>query len=1270
MSYEGFLSFGGAEILNAGRTATYVNNLLPQFGLASCAECDDLRHALGHEEYTSPFVDQPDWFDENNPDSWRFYGLYPVEINGLDDSVRESAVTQLAVDGAVMSAPRQQGREIRVSALLIGADDAAVQYGITWLRYATFGAACREGEGCTGDHLCYFAACPPICEDSPDVTHDGNGMPRVHNFRTCDEGIITNYERACALPYERNLYQVTVIDGPRVVEQYNPVCGAMIRVEFTMVAGVPWAYSTATFVDESATGDPSTIIPEISCAAGSTSVVRRNLATNPIPAGTPGTAGWASADTARWSVAQDTTVIRLPGDASARMEVLDNTAQPNLATNPIPTGNLNGWKYILGEGPGFAARTNWSRNPAAATGLTGNNVTNFSGYTPGTGETGVTMLTGNSPTPGIIRTNNATVPRAVAGSSRWNYQASGGETGTSTYVTGATDGPVLADGSTITEYARRDITAPKTTGNTGWYYRSLAGEQVLAQGQVWTASMYVRSSHAVRVRAVLTPRMGTTSGVASSTEYITIEPGEWTRLELTAAGVGEATGADGFQIWPATEPSSVLPAGATLDATGVISEIGSHTGEPYFDGDTATTDDLPTDRRFTHQWTGTVNASKSTQGLTISPAPYHLPEGGPATFARRVVTSPKTGASTGWQAQSATYRGNLAGAVGDQVTASVWLRYVGPSPIRIRMRTQTYDNVGGGQSNGFTDSDFITLPSGQWVRVSATHTAIAAFATVGWWAYLTGGAADQTLPAGSVLDATGALIESGGLRTYFDGSFPDTGSAIYAWTGTANASTSTMSANMPSTTTTLQTGAGPNGVNGFMRNQIVVPKTGGYSGPSYTQAVTVPATGAPFTAQVWIRSTVGGAAPLRVQALNATGTVLADAVSAPVNVVPNTWTLFGPVTIEAPAGTTQIRVWAQTNDVQILPAGAAVDMAQVDLVAGWSMFSPVMAHLRFAGQHNLTRVIALMPTVVYTASIYVATTRTAFARVDVTFYNASGGIIGRADGPSEHVAGQFQPTSAGMWSRVDHTFTAPVGTATATFEVYVTREPTGYAEVGDRTYFTNMLIERSSIAQAYFDGSFADTPSLNYAWAGTANASISTVAQIIPVEPGPILDPDCAVVPAPPRPPALEIACLDTPSAWRRYTALIPDDVVPVWRDAVPIVDIQTQATAARQVRVRFYPNPFANPAETLDPCDFCGEFVISYIPPYSVLTIDGIRQQAFVTGPTGAVQVANHLLYASDGGPMQWPLLSCGVTYTAVVDVAPEGVADLSAKLCVAARE
>jgi len=311
-----------------------------------------------------------------------------------------------------------------------------------------------------------------------------------------------------------------------------------------------------------------------------------------------------------------------------------------------------------------------------------------------------------------------------------------------------------------------------------------------------------------------------------------------------------------------------------------------------------------------------------------------------------------------------------------------------------------------------------------------------------------------------------------------------------------------------------------------------------------------------------------------------------------------------------------------------------------------------------------------MPTVVYTASVYVATSRPAYARVDVVFYNSSGGVIGRADGPSEHVAGEFQPTPARMWSRIEHTFTAPAGTATATFEVYVTREPDGYAEVGDRTWFTNMLVERSSVAQAYFDGSFADTTAINYGWTGTANASISTASQLVPAVVGPILDPDCAVVPLPPRPPSLEIACLDTPTAWRRYTALVPDDVVPVWRDAVPIVDIQTQATAARQVRVRFYPNPFAGPPETLDPCDFCGEFVISYIPPYSVLTIDGIRQQAFVTGPTGAVQVANHLLYSSDGGPMQWPLLSCGVTYTAAVDVAPEGVSDLSAKLCIAARE
>jgi hypothetical protein len=69
-------------------------------------------------------------------------------------------------------------------------------------------------------------------------------------------------------------------------------------------------------------------------------------------------------------------------------------------------------------------------------------------------------------------------------------------------------------------------------------------------------------------------------------------------------------------------------------------------------------------------------------------------------------------------------------------------------------------------------------------------------------------------------------------------------------------------------------------------------------------------------------------------------------------------------------------------------------------------------------------------------------------------------------------------------------------------------------------------------------------------------------------------------------------------------------------------------------------------------------------------MTVDAIRQTAFVTSPGGVVRAATHLLYASDGGPIEWTSLSCGLEYTMTVDVLPTAITGLQTTMCLAARE
>lgn len=272
MAFNGFLSLGGTEIANAERVMAYARELIPGPEWGDCNDCEDLHLALGDRPYTSPFVDMPEWYSARNQDSWDFCGFYPLEIEGLDDGVREATVTELAIDGGVVSAPRHRSREIKVTGLLIAATDAALSYGLAWLTTALEGAPCRADSSCTGDHLCFYSSCPPMCEDSPNLPEDLNDPDRppgsvLDPFWLCDTGPITEWTRACSAPYERTLYQVTTTSGPSVVERYNMGCGFMIRVEFTMVAGVPWAYSTPIAAcPTSTTPIPEPItVPEVPC---------------------------------------------------------------------------------------------------------------------------------------------------------------------------------------------------------------------------------------------------------------------------------------------------------------------------------------------------------------------------------------------------------------------------------------------------------------------------------------------------------------------------------------------------------------------------------------------------------------------------------------------------------------------------------------------------------------------------------------------------------------------------------------------------------------------------------------------------------------------------------------------------------------------------------------------------------------------------------------------------------------------------------------------
>lgn len=226
-----------------------------------------------------------------------------------------------------------------------------------------------------------------------------------------------------------------------------------------------------------------------------------------------------------------------------------------------------------------------------------------------------------------------------------------------------------------------------------------------------------------------------------------------------------------------------------------------------------------------------------------------------------------------------------------------------------------------------------------------------------------------------------------------------------------------------------------------------------------------------------------------------------------------------------------------------------------------------------------------------------------------------------------------------------------------TFQVW-----NGDVASGTTLYVTHFQFEQGFEPTAFFDGA-----SSGASWNGTANQSSSK--WVMPSAKS-IRDPDCPPLVLPPQPPSIALDCPIDVDEWRRYTQPIPAPLSGGWTFSAPLVRLSTLTSVVRDVRVRFYADPFEEGIESLNPCGYCGEFFVSYIPKNTVLTIDGILREVSANVSGSGTTVATNLVTNSDGGPIEWPLLTCDIPYIMTVDISPGAVLDLSVDLVIARRE
>lgn len=214
MAYKGWFQLGGLEFVNAARVAAYARSLVPQMA-PKCKECDTLAITLGDGEYTTPMIDQPDWYDPDSPDSWNFCGFYPLSVSGIEDDTRQASVVESVQEGGTIGRVRRATKEVRFTGLLMAVDESSLDLGMEWLKNILNGNACRDpGQGCSGDELCFLSACPDYVVGAvdPDAQPVTTELNMTNGWQTTNGTWINGLWNPLTLP--------AMASGP----EYNPPC--------------------------------------------------------------------------------------------------------------------------------------------------------------------------------------------------------------------------------------------------------------------------------------------------------------------------------------------------------------------------------------------------------------------------------------------------------------------------------------------------------------------------------------------------------------------------------------------------------------------------------------------------------------------------------------------------------------------------------------------------------------------------------------------------------------------------------------------------------------------------------------------------------------------------------------------------------------------------------------------------------------------------------------------------------------------------------------
>lgn len=1129
MVFEGYLSLGGKEIVNAARTSSYVRNLASAMAPRDCYDCDEaLATALGDGEYTTPEGDNAPWYDPSDPGTGDFYGFFPMSFDGATDSTRELDTVQRLGDGDVVLGGRHAGRDIRVQGWAFAKDKCSLEKGVSFLDNALRGTG-----DCFGDQAELFACCPTVPECATEQEENEFSSAFSSAFDGVQPGdCSTPLTPAQVVPSDWNTTSGTITqDGTTVVIDWEEDDPCMIA--WTEITGMAPGeqYQLRTLLEA--------MDYHVRIGPDAPEGCRENLAPDP--------------KATQWGVS-----------TSAGAPDADNAFLSFEPGGPLGTGYRQAIYTQESQGDYLRMRD---------------------------------FADGRIPV----------VPGA-------SYMVSG-------YMLRAFEGQ---------------------TGRAGVFYWDEDGNNVPSPQSVEFTLEEGWDRHGIRVDI----------------------PDDFSVFEM--------------EPWFLFNTPTPIPANSRIGVANVLVEPVTSTEASFgtwFDGDTDG-----------YRWTGEPNDSPSEQNQRIDAETISglFLAGRDYPFSPTVLDfSPSTASRYLWITPTAIYRRRNAGAGFNSE-----LR-IESMEVRKTARPGVID---------FGTGDNMTPPSDGWTHFIEGE--------VGQWQV-------EWIPEGPDIDpyliTIARNIDTGPLN--YEGDWGPNRDVFGLLPGSRYRVAIEVSAFGPGFTSLpielSVTGGAAAQVEAYRDDSttteyIVVEFTA--SARSVNIALTVEDSAAPVVVEP-TESVRWDIFEWMVEEILETDTtppavgltdrrVMYDvaAASGPTltSVRKTSCGVMGQVTFGIHAGDPYY--YRLPRFVGGLPSGTSQIVPEQECSAEGVpvelnyMYNPsVENHLNgwtvtgFGA--TIERVLAPGQTQVGDYYALASAPDTAGDRLAGTFVDWVAPTTGRL--PHE---GQILTIAIGVFAAspayegtytFNYSISSTLGADNASRQVEVPSDQWWIVwqriavPPGEIQAITLEIVTPDSITQggglaldgmAIMDGSYTPYPDENGVlrslhwdntttgsrWTGaTGDSALEYAAPAVQET----VDPECPPIPEPPAPPMIPNSCVDDADAWNRTVFEISEDEIPRELTAFPIMTITTGATDVRQARIRFWPNPDNVAFDLIEPCDFEGDIVVSYIPANSVLTIDGVRRTATLTTPAGQEQVATHLLYATDGGPAIWPELSGGVAYYATLD-------------------